>query len=192
MKRKYAESDARKAVGNNGCRPDDWINASTLLCEQGGFEAQTESYRFQLRIRCVSVIKRFAGPWYGWVSGEMCCRFVPECARGFFVDDLEQWQIALHNKNASLPSGDTPVKTLFEPRGRITIPDVLALTIGIKRNQQILVRPRRGFLEVWSPDSFTAHCARSAKHPILGYKVGYSDPTRLIPCKSEEPPRQEI
>jgi hypothetical protein len=170
MKKKTRNRDLQQSVKGYSGGVDAWMQTSADLCELGGFEAQPEGYRFQIRKRWVSILRPYSGQqWYGWVpGGRLCCRFVPEIARGLFEDDLAEWQSEQRNDNASLPAGDAAVKTLFEPRGRITLPDALGLAIGAKKGHLIFVQPRRGFLEVWLPDNFTAYCTRLAQRPTSG------------------------
>ncbi len=189
MSAKQVRRDVRRSFQPNGVGLQAWLDATTSLCEVGGFLAQTDAYRFQLRKSWVTVIEPFADQqWYGWVPGKLCCRFVPECAKGLFANDLARWRAYQHSKDVCLPSGDTPVKTLFEPRGRITCPESLALAVGLKGRQLILVHPRRGFLELWGPDSFTAYCARIANHPFLGDRAS----ARLLPKESSSSPSRAL
>ena len=170
MNKNSTKCDVLLAASSYIVGVDAWMQTSAELCELGGFEAQPEGYRFQIRKRWASVLRPYSGQqWYGWVpGGKLCCRFVPEIARGLFENDLAQWRSDQKNDNAALPAGDAAVKTLFEPRGRITLPDALGLAIGAKKGQLIFMHPRRGFLEVWLPENFTAHCARLAQNLSSG------------------------
>ena len=142
----------------------------------GGSSPNSKKVRFQIRKKWLPFMRPFGDmEWIGWVPGELCCcRFAPECCRDLFEEDLSRWRALRRNEDDALPSGDTPVKVLFEPRGRMTIPDQLGLAAGIEENMQVLVRPRLNCIEVWSPKKFTGHCARLAMS-------GASGPTTAIP-----------
>lgn len=165
-----------------------WTRACNEMCMIGGFRAQTEGLRFQIRKSWIEHISRFKNVnWLGWVPGiERCCRLAPECAREFFDADLSRWQALRRDEDAALPALDAPVKVLFEPRGRITIPDQLALALNFESNKFIFIRPRRGYLEAWMPEQFSAYCAQMLPRlPILGEpRESPPGPTEPIPCEA--------
>lgn len=159
-----------------------WKRACVELCVLGGFRAQTEGLRFQIRKSWIQHIARFkSANWLGWVPGvERCCRLAPDCAREFFDADLSRWQALRRTEDETLPASDAPVKVLFEPRCRITIPDQLALALNFEANKFIFIRPRHGYLEAWMPEQFTAYCAQML--PRLPNPV---DPAESTPVPSE-------
>jgi len=176
------KKDVRRFDGSYSVGFDTWINAMRPVCELGGIFVQAEGNRVQLYGNRVSLIQQFASQqWYGWVPGnKLCCRFAPEIAKRLFDDDLAQWRKCQKDDNASLPSGDVPVKTSFELRGRITLPDGLMLAVGIKRSQMLFVQPCSGFLEIWIPEAYTAYCLRIAS-PLT---LEHSRSSQLVPANA--------
>ena len=155
----------------NGCGSDAssnlelsrWLRVTEEVGEMGGFFPQAEGYRVQFKKTWVEAIAPFFGQqWWSWVPGELCCRFVPDCGKGLFQSDLKRWNSRLGREQVAMPSGDVPIKCKYEERGRLTIPDTIAAASGIAPRRVLHVFARRGFIDIWIPEAYTAYCARIA------------------------------
>ncbi len=166
---------------------DAWIKLTEMLGEAGGFLHQAEGYRVQFKRTWVEAIAPFADQqWWAWVPGELCCRFVPDCAKAIFQNDVKRWSACPAHEHIPMPSGDVPVKCKYERRGRFTIPTTIAAAAGIAPGRLLHVVARRGFIDIWIPEAFTAYCARIAQ-PAAG---GDSRSSRAVPSNTGVSPIQ--
>lgn len=180
MRTNRNKRDARQSDASSKVELDRWVSATVELGELGGSIAQADGLRLQFKKQWVGILEPFANQqWFGWVPGELCCRFAPACAKGLFLTDLERWQSRPGHEHLSLPSGDTPVKTSYERRGRLTLPESIA-AVNIKRSQLLLVGARRGFIEIWIPEAFAAYCT----HMASPFATGDSMRSRPVPQNS--------
>lgn len=146
---------------------EQWLPAMQTLCQTGGYLAQLDHYRLQFRQKYLPSLRAFShDEWFGWVTPGLCCKFAPKCAEHLFWVEKALFEKGASSSQMSFPSGDTPVKTLYEKRGRLTIPDQLAVCLGIEPRNLVFVMPRAcGVLELWKPARLTDYCTQASSDP---------------------------
>jgi len=126
--------------GNKNDRISLWSEICLELCRLGGFYATLDGDRLHVKLKHRRLLQKFEDvQWLGWVSSELCCRFVPEDAEQVFWNEKEQFERATEH---TFPSGDAPVNVLYETRGRLTIPAQLMVCSGNKVNDEVFCLPR--------------------------------------------------
>lgn len=136
-----------------------WQCAMRNIAIMGGFEAQMETLRFQIRRNRIEHLAPYLRQeWHGWVPFEGCCRLTLKCHGKYFESDLEDKRRLSNDSNAELPSGETAIDVSCDRRGRVSLPIGLTMAAGIATGSLLFIRARRWFIEVWSPDAYRQHC----------------------------------
>jgi len=156
-----------------------WPEICIQLCRLGGFTAQLDGDRLHIKLKHRQLLKKFEeAKWFGWVSPELCCRFVPEYVEQVFWGEKEQYE---KKSGRTFPSGDAPVNTLYESRGRLTIPAQLMVCSGIEASNEVFCMPRSRCIEVWKPGLLTAYVASNGMT-----QTPRSNPSGQIPQNSTD------